>query len=31
VESLARMGVRCRPSLVTDAAAKTQAITFELL
>jgi hypothetical protein len=31
VAALARMGVKCRPSLVTDAAGNTQTITFELL
>jgi hypothetical protein len=31
VEALARMGVKCRPSLVTDAAGNTQTVTFELL
>ena len=31
VGALTRMGVKCRPSVVADAAAKTQTITFELL
>jgi hypothetical protein len=31
VGALTRMGVKCRPSVVADAAAKTETITFELL
>jgi hypothetical protein len=31
VGALTRMGVKCRPSVTADAAAKTETITFELL
>ena len=31
VGALTRMGVKCRPSVVADAPAKTETITFELL
>jgi hypothetical protein len=31
VEALARKGIKCRPSLATDAASNSQTVTFELL
>jgi hypothetical protein len=31
VEALARKGIKCRPTLATDAATNSQTVTFELL